>query len=93
MRERIYARLSVPVVRPRVANYRYITDFEYNAEHLSSAHFGDVSVGTKFPNQKVIKKRIVKKNMHHLKNGQPLALLDSWSYLINQGFNRSNNLL
>lgn len=28
--ERIYARLSVPVVRPRVANYRYITDFEYN---------------------------------------------------------------
>lgn len=41
-------------------------------EHLSSAHFGDVSVGTKFPNQKSHKKTNCQKNMHLLKNSNLL---------------------
>lgn len=90
--ERIYARLSVPVVRPRVANYRYITNFEYNDRTFIVCTLWRCFCGNKVSKPKSHQQTNCQKKHASLEKFWPLALPDSWSYLINQGFDRSNNL-
>lgn len=70
--ERIYARLSVPVVRPRVANYRYITDFEYNDRTFIVCTLWRCFCGNKVSKPKSHQKTNCQKNMHLLKNSDLL---------------------
>lgn len=75
VRERIYARLSVPVVRPRVAILLYIdilTDFEYNDRTFIVCTLWRCVCGNKVSKPKSHQKTIVKKNMHLLKNSDLL---------------------